>query len=68
LCGIAVAAIIARRLANDPHADTTLYHFAIGDSPVTSLIALGALVAVMILVPLANAGRPEDPAPPTAIM
>jgi hypothetical protein len=26
------------------------------------------LIAIMIRVPLANAGRPEDPAPPTAIM
>ena len=31
LCGIAVAAIIARRLAHDPHADTTLYQFAMGN-------------------------------------
>ena len=68
LCGIAVAAVIARRLAHDPHAKTELYHLAIGDSPITSLVALAALVAVMVLVPLANAGRPEDPAPPTAIM
>ena len=68
LCGIAVAAIIARRLAHDPHADTNLYHLAMGDSIFTSIVALVALVAVMILVPLANAGRPEDPAPPTAIM
>ncbi len=68
LCGIVVAAIIARRLARDPHADTTLYQLAIGNFPITSILALGALVAVMILVPLANAGRPEDPAPPTAIM
>ncbi|HZU44813.1 MAG TPA: OPT/YSL family transporter, partial [Terriglobales bacterium] len=33
-----------------------------------ALIALAVLIAVMIKVPLANAGRPEDPAPPTAIM
>jgi hypothetical protein len=32
------------------------------------LIALAMLVAVMVLVPLANAGRPDEPAPPTAIM
>ncbi|HET9406652.1 MAG TPA: oligopeptide transporter, OPT family [Candidatus Sulfotelmatobacter sp.] len=68
LCGIAVAAVIARRLAHDPHAKTELHHLAIGDSPFTSLVALAVLIAVMILVPLANAGRPEDPAPPTAIM
>jgi putative OPT family oligopeptide transporter len=68
LCGIGVAAVIARRLAHDPHAETKLHQFAIGTSPLTSVIALAVLVAVMVLVPLANAGRPEDPAPPTAIM
>jgi uncharacterized oligopeptide transporter (OPT) family protein len=68
LCGIAVAAIIARRLAQDPHADTRLYQFAIGNYGIMSVIALAVLVAVMIFLPLANAGRPEDPAPPTAIM
>lgn len=68
LCGILVAAIIARKLAADTHAEARLYQFAIGNSPLTSLIALGVLIAVMILVPLANAGRPDEPAPPTAIM
>jgi len=63
-----VAAIIARRLAQDPHADTRLYQFAIGNYGIMSVIALAVLVAVMIFLPLANAGRPEDPAPPTAIM
>lgn len=33
-----------------------------------AFIALAVLVLVMVRVPLANAGRPEDPAPPTAIM
>ncbi len=68
LCGIAVAAVIARRLAKDPHASTVLYDFKIGDHIITSVIALAVLAIVMVLVPLANAGRPEDPAPPTAIM
>ena len=40
LCGLAVAAIIARRLAHDPHADTTLYQLAIGNFPITSILAL----------------------------
>jgi putative OPT family oligopeptide transporter len=35
---------------------------------VSGFIVLLILAAVMIKVPLANAGRPEDPAPPTAIM
>jgi len=68
LCGIAVAAVIARKLAKDPHATAQLYQFAIGNHLITAVIALAVLVAVMIFVPLANAGRPEDPAPPTAIM
>jgi putative OPT family oligopeptide transporter len=68
LCGIVVAAILARRLAHDPHASTKLYEFALGKHSITSVIAMAALIAVMILVPLLNHGRPEDPAPPTAIM
>jgi len=68
LCGIGVAAVIARKLAHDPHAEAKLYQFVLGNHLITAVIALAALVAVMILVPLANAGRPEDPAPPTAIM
>src|SRR6201997_3568660 len=68
LCGIVVAGIIARKLANNPNAEAKLYQFAIGNHPVTTLIALAVLVAVMIWVPLANAGRPEDRSPPTASM
>jgi putative OPT family oligopeptide transporter len=33
-----------------------------------SAIAMAILAAVLIRVPLANAGRPDEPAPPTAIM
>jgi putative OPT family oligopeptide transporter len=32
------------------------------------IIAAIALIVVMVKVPLANAGRPDEPAPPTAIM
>ncbi len=68
LCGIAVAAVLARKLQHDPHAVPQLYQFASGNHLITAVIALAILVAVMVFVPLANAGRPEDPAPPTAIM
>lgn len=68
LCGIAVAAILAQKLAKDPHAEARLYQFTSGNHLITAVIALAILVAVMIFVPLSNAGRPEDPAPPTAIM
>jgi len=68
LCGIAVAAVLARKLHRDPDAIAQLYQFASGNHLITAVIALAILVAVMVFVPLANAGRPEDPAPPTAIM
>ena len=45
LCGIAIAAVIARRLAKDPHASAVLYDFKIGDHIITTLIALAVLVA-----------------------
>jgi putative OPT family oligopeptide transporter len=35
---------------------------------IAALIALAVLIVAMIRVPLANAGRPDEPAPPTAIM
>jgi putative OPT family oligopeptide transporter len=68
LCGIVIAAIIAHKLTQDPHADASLFQLASGNIWITGLIGLAILVAVMIWLPLANAGRPEDPAPPTAIM
>ena len=60
LCGLVVAGIVGsgHRM---PQVFTQPYWIA-------GLIAFAVLVAVMIKVPLANAGRPEDPAPPTAIM
>ena len=58
LCGLVIAGV---RRGNTPQ---------LLKSPpiVAALIAAAALVAVMIRVPLANAGRPDEPAPPTAIM
>lgn len=35
---------------------------------VTSLFVLLAIALVLVLVPLRNAGRPDEPAPPTAVM
>jgi putative OPT family oligopeptide transporter len=37
-------------------------------STYSGFIVLAIIAFVMVRVPLANAGRPEDPAPPTAIM
>ncbi len=60
LCGLVVAGIVGSRGRM-----FTLLEHAPG---FTAIIALAVLAMVMIKVPLANKGRPEDPAPPMAIM
>jgi len=60
LCGLVIAGIVGSghslpQIFENPHW-------------ISGLIGLALLIGVMIKVPLANAGRPEDPAPPTAIM
>ncbi|HEY7099920.1 MAG TPA: oligopeptide transporter, OPT family [Terriglobales bacterium] len=60
LCGLVIAGLVGTG-----H-DVTLVHW---DAPLwISAIALIILLVGMVRIPLANAGRPEDPAPPTAIM
>jgi putative OPT family oligopeptide transporter len=58
LCGLAVAAIWQ---GNTPR---------VFESPhwIGMLVAFLVLFIIMIRLPLANAGKPEEPAPPTAIM
>jgi putative OPT family oligopeptide transporter len=60
LCGLVIAGLVGSGK------DVTLVHWT--PSIGAALAALAVLVIVMVRVPLANAGRPEDPAPPTAIM
>ena len=60
LCGLVIAALVG-----------TGYDVAIVTwTPpfIAALVALAVLIFGMVRTPLANAGRPEDPAPPTAIM
>ena len=60
LCGLVIAALVGSGR------NVTLLKWA---APFyTALIALAVLIVVMIQVPLRNAGRPDEPAPPTAIM
>jgi len=60
LCGLVIAGLVG-----SGH-DVTLFKWT---APwVAALAAFVVLILVMVRVPLANAGRPEDPAPPTAIM
>ncbi len=60
LCGLIVAAIVWIR-GSMP---------VIWESPhwIGMIIAFVVLAIIMIRVPLANAGKPDEPAPPTAIM
>jgi putative OPT family oligopeptide transporter len=60
LCGLLIAGLVG-----SGH-DVTLFKWT--PSFFLALGALAILAIVMIRVPLANAGKPEDPAPPTAIM
>jgi len=60
LCGLAIAGLVGSGYDVGLFKWTPPFLLALG--------ALAVLAIVMIRVPLANAGRPEDPAPPTAIM
>ncbi|HYL13996.1 MAG TPA: oligopeptide transporter, OPT family [Terriglobales bacterium] len=58
LCGLAIAAIWR---GNTPQVFKSPYWIG-------AVIAMAAMIFVMIKVPLSNAGSPDEPAPPTAIM
>ena len=60
LCGLVIAAIVG--------SNHQLWHINVGDVAFTGLVGLAVLIFVMMKVPLSNAGRPDEPAPPTAIM
>ncbi len=60
LCGLVIAGLVGS------NHDVTLFKWT--PPFFLALVALGVLAVVMIRLPLASCGRPEDPAPPTAIM
>jgi putative OPT family oligopeptide transporter len=60
LCGLVIAGLVGSGK------DVTLFKWT--PPFIAAAAALVVLILVMVRVPLANAGRPEDPAPPTAIM
>ncbi len=60
LCGLVIAGLVGSGK------DVTLVHWT--PSFWIALAALAVLILVMVRVPLANAGSPDEPAPPTAIM
>ncbi|PYX89691.1 MAG: oligopeptide transporter, OPT family [Acidobacteria bacterium] len=60
LCGLVIAAIVG--------SNHKLWHIDVGDLWFSGLIGFAVLIFIMMRVPLANAGSPDEPAPPTAIM
>ena len=60
LCGLVIAAIVGT--------NHTLWHIDLGNFSLSGLIGMAVLIVVMMRIPLANAGSPDEPAPPTAIM
>jgi len=60
LCGLIIAGLVGSGK------DVTLVHWT--PSIWTAVVALIVLIVVMVRVPLSNAGSPDEPAPPTAIM
>ena len=65
LCGLVVAGF---RAAEKSKGHAILPDVSWAGSAWLSILVLGLLAALMIRLPLANAGRPDEPAPPTAIM
>ena len=60
LCGLVIAGLVGAGR------DVTLVHWT---APIwAALVALVVLIVAMVRTPLANAGSPEEPAPPAAIM
>jgi putative OPT family oligopeptide transporter len=65
LCGLVVAGF---RAAEKSKGHAILWDATWWGTPWVSIVVLVGLAALMIRLPLMNAGRPDEPAPPTAIM
>lgn len=65
LCGLVVAGF---RAAEKTQGHAILPDAAWAGTQWISIVVLAGLAALMIRLPLRNAGRPDEPAPPTAIM
>jgi putative OPT family oligopeptide transporter len=65
LCGLVVAGF---RAAEKSQGHAILPDATWAGTGILALVVMVFLAVLMIRTPLANAGRPEDPAPPTAIM
>jgi hypothetical protein len=65
LCGLVVAGF---RAAEKSQGHAILPDATWAGTGILALVVMIILAVLMIRTPLVNAGRPEDPAPPTAIM
>jgi putative OPT family oligopeptide transporter len=65
LCGLVVAGF---RAAEKSKGHAILPDASWAGTPWLAILVLIALAVLMVRLPLANAGRPDEPAPPTAIM
>ncbi|MGB7762293.1 MAG: oligopeptide transporter, OPT family [Bryobacteraceae bacterium] len=65
LCGLVVAGF---RAAEKSYGHSILPDWTWAGTPWLSIVVLVGLAVLMIRLPLENAGRPDEPAPPTAIM
>jgi putative OPT family oligopeptide transporter len=65
LCGLVVAGF---RAAEKTKGHTILPDWTWAGTAWMSILVLIALAVLMVRLPLASAGRPDEPAPPTAIM
>ncbi|SPE33348.1 Oligopeptide transporter OPT [Candidatus Sulfopaludibacter sp. SbA6] len=65
LCGLVVAGF---RAAEKTQGHKILPDWTWSGTSLLSILVLIALAVLMIRLPLVNAGRPDEPAPPTAIM
>lgn len=65
---IAGEALVGLVFAGLAFAKIELYEFFAQPSFLTSLGILAVIAAILILIPARNAGSPDEPAPPTAVM
>jgi hypothetical protein len=65
LCGLVVAGF---RAAEKSKGHAILPDFTWAGTAILSVFVLIAIAVLMIRLPIANAGSPDEPAPPTAIM
>jgi hypothetical protein len=72
LCGLVVAGFRAAEKAKAEALHVKEYHILPDltwwGTDLLAILVLAGLAVLMIRLPLANAGRPDEPAPPTAIM